>query len=251
MTQHFLRVVFSPGIAPDKWFGRFDQRVDGWAIASAQADDPLRYIDAGAADIAIVRLGVPAGETGGVGDLGRRHKVHLYDEQIGIAAPKDHPIKMEKSVQWSEVGDETIIYSTPSDGDVAVSAVREALQVVAANVGVALVPRPLLRGINQPGVVHRDVHGVPDSVGRTAVELAWLKDRDDEVIQDFVGICRGRKEGSSRHSSPQKAGASRGGGKNVGVNARSAQRKEGGKGARRAKGARGVQRGERGRSGRR
>ena len=251
MTQQFLRVVFSPGIAPDKWFSRFNQRVDGWAIASAQADDPLRYIDAGAADIAIVRLGVSAGETGGVDNRDRRHKVHLYDEQIGIAAPKDHPIKMEKSVQWSEVGDETIMYSTPSDGDVTVSAVREALQVVAANVGVAIAPRPLLRGINQPGVVHRDVYGVPASVGETAVALVWLKGRDDEVIQDFVGICRGRKEGSSRHSSPQKAGAPRGGAKKTGANVRNNQRKEGGKGARGSKGSRGAQRGQRGSGGRR
>ncbi|HIW95023.1 MAG TPA: hypothetical protein H9867_00830 [Candidatus Corynebacterium gallistercoris] len=216
MPQEFLRVVFSPGVAPDKWFTRFDERVAGWSVAAAQAENPLLYLDATTADLAIVRLSVEAEEArGGVAINDKYHHVRLYDEQVGIAAPKDHPIAVEKQVRAAELGEEKIMYATPTDGEVVVGDVREALQVVAANVGVAVAPRPLLRGINQRGVVHRDLVGLGEleqklgrPVGGTRVALMWLKERDDEVIQDFVGICKGRGEGSSRQVT-RKAGVKR------------------------------------------
>ena len=88
MASQFLRVVFSPGVQPDKWFGRFDERVPWWRVAGAQADDPLKYIRAAAADVALVRVGAA-----GV-DKNTFHIVDLYDEQVGVAAPKEHPIKV-------------------------------------------------------------------------------------------------------------------------------------------------------------
>lgn len=199
MPQQFLRVVYSPGVQPDKWFNRYDERIPSWKIASAQADDPLKYVQAGAADVAIVRL--PSGEQGGVGgkesDL---HEVRLYDEQLGVAAPKDHPLKVVESATFVDVEDEIINAEPDAQGRVDLAKVREGLQVVAANVGVVIAPRPLLRAINQPGVVHRDLFDAP-RVGGTRVALVWRKDRDADEVQDLVGICRGRKAGSSRQVS--------------------------------------------------
>lgn len=218
--EQLLRVVFSPGVAPDKWFGRFDGRMDGWRIASAQADNPLKYVDAGKADIALLRLGA------GVEPTPDHHLVRLYEEQTGVAAPKAHPIKEFDTVDAADLTGEMVLYRTPSDGDVDVAQVREHLGVVGANVGLVVAPRPLLRGINQPGVVHRDlvgdlaevpaVHSVDGSpetaaateasepVGTTQIALVWLKERDDEVIQDFVGVCRGRKATSSRQRTARR-----------------------------------------------
>lgn len=193
MPTQFLRVVFSPGVAPDKWFGRFDERVAWWRVAGAQADDPLKYIKAGAADVALVRLG-----EAGV-DKNTFHIVDLYEEQVGVAAPKDHPIKVMDRVRYQELAGEMEMYVTPADGEVDVAAVREALSVVAANVGVAIAPRPLLRAINARGVVHRDLFDAK-AAGSTRVAAVWLRDGDTDVIQDFVGICRGRKADSSRQN---------------------------------------------------
>lgn len=202
-----LRVVFSPGVAPDKWFTRFDERVPGWRIASAQADDPLRYVNVGKADIALLRIG--AG-----GELSSEyHMVRLYREQVGVAAPKSHPIKEFDTVAAADLTGEMILYRSPAPGTVDVAQVRESLEVVAANVGLVVAPRPLLRGINQPGVVHRDLVGdlaeVPPvtndgectgPVGVTEIALVWRKERDDDSIQDFVGVCRGRSARSSRQN---------------------------------------------------
>lgn len=191
--QH-LKVVFSTGVQPDKWFRRFDERVPGWKIASAGTDDPLPYIRAGQADVALVRL--PAEGFERPADM---HEVALYEEQIGVAAPKEHPVKVMDSINFRELADEKLMYVTPPTGWDDVAALREALQVVAANVGIAVAPRPLLRAINQRGVVHRDLSGIDATTcPRTRVALMWLTGSDSDVIQDFVGICKGRTASSSR-----------------------------------------------------
>jgi hypothetical protein len=43
-------------------------------------------------------------------------------------------------------------------------------------------------------VVHVPVSGVPTS----SVGLAWLRDADDERIEMFIGVVRGRTANSSR-----------------------------------------------------
>ncbi|WP_192497469.1 MULTISPECIES: LysR family transcriptional regulator substrate-binding protein [unclassified Corynebacterium] len=193
-ATEYLKVVFSPGVVPDKWFSRFDERTRGWCAAGAQVDDPMKYIRSGAADIALVRLSAAQQDAGE-----DYHHVRLYDEQLGVAAPKEHPIKVMDSVTHAELSDEIILYHTPLDGRVDIDAVREALGVVGANVGVCIAPRPLLRAVNQPRVVHRDLLQ-PTGIGGTRVAVVWAKERDDEVVQDFVGICRGRGAGSSRQA---------------------------------------------------
>ncbi|MGJ4085231.1 substrate-binding domain-containing protein [Corynebacterium macclintockiae] len=200
--QRHLKVVFSTGVQPDKWFRRFDERTPGWKVASAGTDDPLAYVRAGQADVALVRL--PAEGYERPADM---HEVALYEEQTGVAAPKDHPAKVMEAIDYSELVDEKLMYVTPANGWDDIAALREALQVVAANVGIAIAPRPLLRGINQGGVVHRDLFGIDATTcPRTRVALMWRVESDNDVIQDFVGICKGRTAGSSRQAASRGRG---------------------------------------------
>jgi DNA-binding transcriptional LysR family regulator len=204
--MRYLKVVFTPGAAPGKWFGRFDDRMAGWRAAGAAADDPLAHVTAGTADIALVRFPGPAW-SGGLGsgefadlddltpaDLDRfdLHRVRLYEEQPGVAFPKDHALGALDDTETATAGDLADEMELYRGCDPAL--VRENLAVVAANVGIVIAPRPLLRAVNQRGVAHRGLAGVPS----TGIGLVWRRDRDDEVIQQFVGICRGRRNGSSR-----------------------------------------------------
>ena len=204
--MRYLKVVFAPGVVPGKWFTRFDQRVDGWQAAGAQADDPLSHVLSGAADIGIVRFpgegwegGVGGGELSALSDIGERemlrldlHRVRLYEEQPGVAVPKEHALEVLGEQEEATIDDldgETVLYR-----GVVPATVRENLEVVAANVGCVIAPRPLLRGINRRGVVHRGLAGAPTS----GIGLVWRRDRDDDVVQQFVGVCRGRRASSSR-----------------------------------------------------
>lgn len=198
VAMHYLKVVFAPGVVPGKWFGRFDGRMDGWKVASAAADDPLAHVRSGAADIALVRLpgeweGMPGSnvDEAAMDRLGL-HRVVLYEEQPGVAVPKEHVLEAvgeNEEVTASDMDGEMVLYR-----GVDPVAVREHLDVVAANVGVVVAPRPLLRAVNRRGVVHRRLAGQAP----TRIALVWLRERDDEVVQQFVGICRGRRSSSSR-----------------------------------------------------
>lgn len=204
--MQYLKIVFAPGVVPGKWFTRFDERIPGWRAAGAATDDPLAHVLSGAADIGIVRFpgdgwdgGVGGGEFAGVPDIGERemltyglHRVRLYTEQPGVAVPKDHALEALTDREPATFGDlegEKVLYRGVEPG-----AVRENLGVVAANVGCVIAPRPLLRGINQRGVIHRDLSGV----GESGIGLVWRQDRDTDIVQQFVGICRGRRSSSSR-----------------------------------------------------
>lgn len=196
--MNYLKVVFAPGVVPGKWFGRFDERMSGWKVASAPADDPLGHVLAGRADIGIVRIprgweGMPDSnvDADAMARLGV-HRVVLYEEQPGIAAPKDHAVEAageHEAVGPDDVADEMVLYRGVNPADI-----RENLDVVASNVGVVIAPRPLLRSVNRRGVIHRALSGCEP----TDIALVWLTSRDDEVIQQFVGICRGRRASSSR-----------------------------------------------------
>lgn len=94
----------------------------------------------------------------------------------------------------ADLDGEIINWSMPDSGEVDAAAVRDALQIVAANVGVVIAPRPLLKVLSKKLVEHRDIKGGTE----TSIALVWKKDEDSEEIQDFVGIARGRTRNSSR-----------------------------------------------------
>ena len=205
MTE-YLKVAFVPGLLPDKWFRRFDERHGGASrganrrvrIASAAADDPLPYVLHGKADVAFVRMD-SRGREGVVKDAEARgqsiHIIELYEEQPGVAVPKDNPIALFPQVSSQDLEDEKIMWAPqPPDFPVDIADVRAALEVVAANVGVVIAPRPLLRVINKRGV-----KDVALSDGRpTQLAMVWLQSCDNRDIQNLVRIVRGRTARSSR-----------------------------------------------------
>ena len=72
--------------------------------------------------------------------------------------------------------------------------VRDAVEVVAAGSGVLLVPMSVARLHHRKDVDHRPVTDLPT----TKVGLAWRVDNEDERVQAFIGIVRGRTARSSR-----------------------------------------------------
>ena len=205
MTE-YLKVVFVPGLLPDKWFRRVDERHGGASrdsnrrvrIASAVADDPRPYVLHGKADVAFVRMD-DRGREGVVKDAEASgqsiHLIELYEEQPGVAVPKDNAIALFPQVSSHDLEDEKIMWSPqPPHFRVDIAGVRAALEVVAANVGVVIAPRPLLRVINKRGV--KDV--ALSDARPTQLAMVWLQSRDDRDIQNFVGIVRGRTARSSR-----------------------------------------------------
>lgn len=194
-----LRLAFATGTEPGKWFKRFRENTAHSGLVTAVADDALGLVIEEQADLAIARI--PAhGADPRVGE--QFHQVMLYEEAPGVAVPKDSVYaEVGEDVAKQDLADEIINYRIADSGEVDVPAVRAGLQVVAANVGIVLAPRPLLKALSKKLVVPL---GLQDpKIPRTRIVLIWPKDKDGEAIQDFVGITKGRTANSSRQEKPK------------------------------------------------
>lgn len=192
-----LRLAFVTGTEPGKWFDRFAQRTRHGGLDPRDSDDPLSLLESGEVDLALVRL-----PDARVSD--HHHRVLLYEEARGVAVPKDSIFaEVGQAVPAADLEGEMVNYRIPPSGEVDVAAVRTALQVVAANVGVVIAPRPLLKILSRKQVVPLELRD--DSVPQTQIALVWHKERDGDAIQDFVGIARGRTVNSSRQAAPKRS----------------------------------------------
>ena len=70
----------------------------------------------------------------------------------------------------------------------------EHVATVAAGTGVVVVPMSVARLHHRKDVTFRPVTDLPT----TTIGLVWRTDRDDERVQTFIGVVRGRTANSSR-----------------------------------------------------
>ena len=190
-----LRLSFVTGTEPDKWFTRFRDRTTH-RLQTADSVDPLAELLDARADLALVRL--PDARV-----TADHHVVVLYPEASGIALPKDHELTLLETLTPEDIEGEIVNWATPGTGEIDVEAVRAGLQVVAANVGVVIAPRPLIKVLSRRQIAHRDYRD--PALPGTEIALVWNRERDSEAIQDFVGIAKGRTPNSSRQAAPKRS----------------------------------------------
>ncbi|WP_151548862.1 MULTISPECIES: LysR family transcriptional regulator [Corynebacterium] len=188
-----LVISYVKGTAPGKWFARMRERTD-ISFRSFESYDALADVASGEATVALARL-VDATPPA---SLDPYHVVILYEEQPGIAVPVDSELTLLDEIDAEDIAEEIITITAPDEqGVVDVAAVKQALDVVGANVGVARAPRPLLRSFNVKSCAHRDFRGGDP----TKIAVIWKKEDDCEEIQEFIGITRGRTPRSTRQDS--------------------------------------------------
>lgn len=192
-----LTLSFVTGTEPGKWFERFRERTTHGGLREMESADALGELIDGRVQLALARL--PDARI----DIEKLHVVELYREEPGVALSRDNELTLlTGQLTPGDLADEMLNYRPAATGEVDVGAVREALQVVAANVGVAVAPRPLLKVLSRKQVEHR---GYRDAeVVDTSIALVWFKDRDNDAIQDFIGIAKGRTANSSRQAAPKR-----------------------------------------------
>ena len=175
-----LRVAFVPGVMPDKWARIWAERMprDPLELTPVPDAEQTAVLYDGRAELSFVRLPV---------DDGRLHVIPLYTEVAVVVAPKGHLVEAADEVTLDDLTDE-ITHRVPP------LTPREAVETVAAGVGVVVLPMSLARLHHRKDVVHRPVTDGPES----RVGLAWRRDLEDERVEVFIGVVRGRRAGSSR-----------------------------------------------------
>jgi len=170
-------VAYVLGVTPGKWAGIWNERMPRHPLVLA-LQSPAEALSAlldGAADVALLRLPL---------EHDALSSIPLYVEKPVVVAPKEHAIEALDSVTLADLSAENVL-----TGDWAAD-----VDLVAANLGVVVVPQSVARALTRRDVVARPVLDGPE----TRVALAWVTDNTTEAVEEFIGIVRGRTANSSR-----------------------------------------------------
>jgi DNA-binding transcriptional LysR family regulator len=170
-----LTVAFVVGVTPAKWARVWGERMPRHPLTLLPTSDALAALDDGTAQVALTRLPV---------DTERYSAIPLYTEQAVVVAPKDHAIEALDTLALADLADETVL-----EGEWAAT-----IELVAANVGVTVLPQSVARALSRRDVVARPVTDAPT----TQVALVWPIDVSSDLVDEFIGIVRGRTANSSR-----------------------------------------------------
>lgn len=197
MTQSSLTLGYVPGGTPAKWARIWAERhpeipLSLRALGAADAADEVR---AGSVDVVLLRL--PA-------DTSALVAIPLYEEATVAVVPTDHLLSAADEITLADLDGESILL--PLDDVVAWAdapgkpidhrpeTTAAAMELVAAGLGVLIVPQSLARLHHRRDLTYRPI---TDAL-TCSVALAFPEDSQSELLEEFVGIVRGRKPGSSR-----------------------------------------------------
>ncbi len=182
-----LRVGHVPGVTLTKWrriWADRHRRIQLEVVEVAQKDQRLA-LDDGLVDMCFVRLPV-SGEG--------LHTIRLYDEVPVVVVPKDHPLAAFDEVSLAGLAGETLVLDDDSASGV---------DRVAWGAGILRLPHSIARSHSRRDLVYRPITDAEP----TTIALAWLVDNPNELIEEFVGIVRGRTANSSRTAQAKAAKA--------------------------------------------
>ncbi|MFE9705236.1 LysR family substrate-binding domain-containing protein [Streptomyces sp. NPDC005930] len=203
-----FRLAYVPGVTPDKWVRIWNERLPDVPLALTQvpaADAGGALLD-GDADAGLVRLPV---------DRSVLSAIPLYTETTVVLVPRDHLVTAAEEVSVEDLADEIVLH--PLDdvldwerlpGRPALerpAGTADAVELVAAGIGVLLVPLSLARLHHRKDLTYRTVTDAPES----SVALAWREDAHTDRVEDFIGIVRGRTVNSTRGRQPEASASAR------------------------------------------
>jgi DNA-binding transcriptional LysR family regulator len=177
-----LRVAFVPGVTVRKWTRRWEERHPGLSLEVLPVDenDGVAAVRERRATVAFVRLPI---EREGLS------VIRLYGEVSVLVVPRDSELASLESVTLSQLAELSSVRGYPPPGPV-----KDAVELVAAGVGFLRLPHSIARL-----TARKDVVALPiDDAAETEIAICWLADETTEIVENFVGIVRGRTEASSR-----------------------------------------------------
>jgi len=177
-----LVVAFVPGVTPGKWERVWRERRPGGRLELLPLvqDAALDALAGGTAHMALAR-DVAADE--------ERHAIQLYRERPVVVAPRGSLVASLDAVDLVDLEGENVV-----DADLEHGGGADAIELVAANVGVTVLPQSVARALSRKDVVARPLRDAPE----TGIALVWRADSPHPLADVFIGIVRGRTANSSR-----------------------------------------------------
>ncbi|MEB3034160.1 LysR substrate-binding domain-containing protein [[Mycobacterium] nativiensis] len=197
MAPLSLTLGYVPGATPAKWARIWAERHAEvpLLLSAVAAADAASAVRAGTVDVALLRL--PA-DTSGLA------VIPLYEETTVAVVPKDHMFNAVDEITAGDLDGEPVLH--PLDDVVSWAGApgnpidhrpettKDAIELVAAGLGALIVPQSLARLYHRKDLTYRPITDAP----ACPVALAFPEGPQPELVEEFVGIVRGRKPGSSR-----------------------------------------------------
>lgn len=197
MTPQSLTLGYVPGGTPAKWARIWAERhpkvpLQLYPVAAADAADAVRD---GTVDVALLRL---PSDTSGLA------LIPIYEETTVAVVPTDHLLSAVDEITAADLDgeptllplDNVVVWAdvpgTPVDHRP--ESTQDAIELVAAGMGALIVPQSLARLYHRKDLTYRPITDAPTC----PVALAFPEGPQSELVQEFIGIVRGRKAGSSR-----------------------------------------------------
>ncbi len=203
-----FRLAYVPGATPGKWASVWHERLPDVHLELVQVEAAAieRALEAGEADAAIGRLPV---------DKDVFSAIPLYEETSVVCFSRDHLLAAladDETVSSADItedpvwvpADDVLFAAHPVPGTVPadpdghpldrVPTTADVVATVAANVGVAVLPMSLARLHRRKDVTYRLLLDGPTA----PVGLVWPVDRTTDLVEELIGIVRGRTVNSSR-----------------------------------------------------
>jgi DNA-binding transcriptional LysR family regulator len=208
VTTSEFRLAYVPGVTPGKWARTWAERVREVPLRLIQtpAAEAVPLLRDGGADAAFVRLPV---------DREALHVIPLYLETTVLVVPKDHAVAAVEEVELADLADEDVL--EPLDEVLAwddrpgqpaftrPGSTADAVELVASGAGVLPLPQSLARLHHRKDLTYRTVTDAPQS----QIGLAWLEAETTDLMEELIGIVRGRTPNSSRGRTPQQPSPAR------------------------------------------
>ncbi|MFE3546665.1 LysR family transcriptional regulator [Nocardia sp. NPDC059177] len=183
-----LRVGFVPGVTVSKWARIWSDRLpehplEVVGVAQRAQETALRE---GRVDLCFVRLPI---------ERTALHAIPLWQETPVAVVQKDDALSLLDTISPADLAAETI--QDGADLDQA----ADTLALVAAVGGATVVPQSIARLHHRRDLVYRPI----SDTAFTEIALAWPAGTDSDLLEEFVGIVRGRSANSSRGAAePQR-----------------------------------------------
>ncbi|MFF2082138.1 LysR family transcriptional regulator [Nocardia sp. NPDC058176] len=187
-----LRVGFVPGVTVSKWARIWadrlpDHPLEVVGVAQGEQESALRD---GRVDLCFVRLPI---------DRTAMNAIPLWRETPVAVVQKDDALSLLDAVSPADLAEETLQDSADLDQ------AADTLALVAAVGGAAIVPQSIARLHHRRDLVYRPI----SDTEFTEIAMAWPAGSDTDLLEEFVGIVRGRSANSSRGAAPEPERAAR------------------------------------------
>ncbi|NGY60527.1 LysR family substrate-binding domain-containing protein [Lentzea sp. NEAU-D13] len=201
MTGSFT-LAYVPGVTPGKWARVWQERLPETELTLVQvtAAEAAQMVRSGEADAALLRL---------PGDREDLHAIPLYTETSVVVFPKDHEFAaadelsledLAPHVLWQPLDDTLDWAARPGQPPVErPETTADAVQIVAAGVGMLVVPQSLARLHHRKDLKYVPLRDAPQS--RVALSFP-IRDENPELVEHMIGIVRGRTVNSTRGPEP-------------------------------------------------